>query len=246
MKKAIVLLLAFALAIALAASGLALGMVYTTGKVNLREGPGLGYAKRGAVGKNVLLDYLGETVTDERGVDWYKVDRDGDALWVSSKYAWLEYEPGEPDGDAPTDIEFDPAEVPNYTEVIPWYGHPLEDAAQALDAGEYVYNEYSEIPNQYRNSALRIGGWEIVEFIELTGQGYTLYGAHPGMDVETAKQKLDDAGLRFFSEDWCVCYEHLMDETSFVDFEGDADYNVLLMTNDDGIVTEISLSTYTG
>ena len=51
--------------------------VYTTGNVNLRRGPGLTYEKLGSVLEGTQLVFLGETSTDARGVDWYKVNYKG-------------------------------------------------------------------------------------------------------------------------------------------------------------------------
>lgn len=63
--------------------------VSATGDVNVRTGPGLTYDSTGVAPRGSRLDYLGETSTDERGVDWYKVAYDGQARWVSSTYAVL-------------------------------------------------------------------------------------------------------------------------------------------------------------
>lgn len=61
--------------------------VHTTGDVNLRAGAGKNYDKIGVAMDDTELPYAGETKTDERGVDWYKVLTDDGEAWVSSQYA---------------------------------------------------------------------------------------------------------------------------------------------------------------
>ena len=46
--------------------------VRATGDVNLRVGPGLDYDTVGYVPAGTVMEYLGETSTDSRGVDWYE------------------------------------------------------------------------------------------------------------------------------------------------------------------------------
>lgn len=62
---------------------------YTTGNVNLRIGPGLGYDTVSSIPSGIYIDYLDESFSDERGVTWYYV-RYGDIIgWASSKYVEL-------------------------------------------------------------------------------------------------------------------------------------------------------------
>lgn len=58
----------------------------TTGSVNLRKGPGLGFDKIVAYGKGKILTYLGQYCTDSRGVVWYMVTDGKYTGWMSSKY----------------------------------------------------------------------------------------------------------------------------------------------------------------
>ena len=244
MKKAIALLLL--LAVAAAAPALAEGLAFAIGDVGLRVGPGLDQAVLVTVPDGSPLFFWDDEppVTDDRGVVWHETYYEGDACWFAEADCdLLEYDENQPE--LVPDIDYDPAAVPGYTEVIGWYGKPMREAAEALGLTERLYAP-SEVPLRYRNDAMEIAGMTITNCFLLAGQGYTLYGVHPGMDVETAKQKLDAAGLVFYSEDWCVCYEHLVDETSIIDFDLPTDYNVLLEYNDDNIVTTITLSTYTG
>lgn len=65
------------------------GSAYTTGNVNLRTGPGLGYDSAGSIPSGVYVEYLGESSVDERGVAWYYVRYNGKTGWSSSKYVEL-------------------------------------------------------------------------------------------------------------------------------------------------------------
>ena len=61
--------------------------IKATGDLNVRKGPGLGYAILGAIKKGSTLEFLGEIKKDSRGVYWGKVNYKGSTGWVSSKYA---------------------------------------------------------------------------------------------------------------------------------------------------------------
>ena len=64
--------------------------VRATASVNVRKGPGLGYADMGTLGKGETVPYLGNTSVDDRGVVWYQVDYKTNGIgWVSSVYATL-------------------------------------------------------------------------------------------------------------------------------------------------------------
>lgn len=67
-------------------AALADGKVKTTGSVNLRTGPGLGYKTIRSIGEGVSMSY-DKTKKDDRGVKWYHVTYKGRTGWVSSKYA---------------------------------------------------------------------------------------------------------------------------------------------------------------
>lgn len=67
-------------------SALAESSVKTTGDVNLRKGPGLGYKSIRTIGEGTKLQY-DKTKKDDRGVKWYRVTYKGRTGWVSSKYA---------------------------------------------------------------------------------------------------------------------------------------------------------------
>lgn len=64
-------------------------VVEAEGDVNLRSGPGLGYAILDTMFTGETASYLGVSSTDERGVTWYNVQFDGLSGWVSSTWATL-------------------------------------------------------------------------------------------------------------------------------------------------------------
>ncbi len=110
MKKSIGRMLALALA-ALLACGCALADVRTTANVNVRSGPGLDHEIVATCTAGKALEYLGETQTDDRGVNWYKVSVGDTAGWISSKYAELQGEDAQPTDAAP-DAEPTPTPAP--------------------------------------------------------------------------------------------------------------------------------------
>lgn len=63
--------------------------VVTTASVNLRRGPGTGYARVTSYLKDKKLTYLGSSSTDSRGVVWYKVSDGKYTGWISSVYSDL-------------------------------------------------------------------------------------------------------------------------------------------------------------
>ena len=222
----------------------ALAEVCATGDVNLRLGPGLDYGTVGYVPAGTVMEYLGETSTDSRGVDWYKVSVQGSEVWVSSRYSELTQEtpkfefftpqPGsnayDPDGEK--------------TELSGFYMAPLEQAAAEIGLTGFEVVS-SEAPNQYYDGGARIGGDAVVEFIQLTGPGYTVYGVALGMKIEEAMTLLSRAGLDLTTDrPEIVVFEHPSDENSFVDVEGHDSCINLWCEN--GVVTELDWSTYTG
>ena len=86
-KKLLAALLIAAICLSMAVVALAeSGTVWTTGNVNLRKGPGLGYSSIRSISAGKKLDY-DKTEKDDRGVTWYRVDYKGRTGWVSSRYA---------------------------------------------------------------------------------------------------------------------------------------------------------------
>ena len=223
-----------ALCLALLLCGAALAEVRTTGSVNLRSGPGLDYESLTTIPEGTSLYFYDEISTDERGVDWYNVYYDAGECdgWVSSKYAELvdEYIPR----------QFDLTGLADFTEVSGYYLENLDDVAAALGLTDYRELN-SEVPRQFYSDALTVAGNSMAECFVLTGGGYTLFGAAPGMTLEEARQRLEAAGLVRFSD---YTYEHPGDERSMVIVEG-MDSCVNLWTRGD-IVQELDWSSYTG
>lgn len=62
------------------------GYAHTTGDVNMRSGPGLGYDSLAVISSGNTVEYLGESSVDERGVAWYHIRYNGKEGWGSSKY----------------------------------------------------------------------------------------------------------------------------------------------------------------
>lgn len=62
-------------------------LVRTTGNVNIRSGAGKTYEKLGVAPEGTEYPYAGETLADERGMDWYRIISDDGDAWVSSQYA---------------------------------------------------------------------------------------------------------------------------------------------------------------
>ncbi len=61
----------------------------TGGDSNVRTGAGLGYSSIGCLYEGESAAYLGNSMTDARGVLWYQISFDGRSAWVSSRYTTL-------------------------------------------------------------------------------------------------------------------------------------------------------------
>ena len=245
MKKLLALLLA-ALLVSMSFTALAAGKVRTTASVNLREGPGLDYEVVTSLLKGRELEYLGKTSTDERGVDWYKVRWDGEALWISSRYSYLY---GMEDEDEPDDIDVGDDYMPDFgdpgeTELSLFYLENLKNVALALDLNDYRKETHSEIRNFYSNDALTVGGNDVAEHFTLSGPGYTLFGASVGMKVEDARNALIASGLVAL-KGATNYFQHPADDSSLVNSDG-YDSGISLLTDANGRVSEISWDSYTG
>ncbi len=90
MRKLLSILLALSLILSLAAGTAAAETTYVYiigATVNVREGAGTEYWSLGIAHKGEKLVYQNSTVTDSRGVDWYKVTFKSTTGYVSSRYA---------------------------------------------------------------------------------------------------------------------------------------------------------------
>lgn len=61
----------------------------STGKSNVRTGPGLDYKSLGTLHKGEAATFLGNTSIDDRGVVWFNICFNGKNSWVSSRYTVL-------------------------------------------------------------------------------------------------------------------------------------------------------------
>ena len=210
--------------------------VYTTGNVNLRTGPGLNYDAMGSVPEGSELEYLGEISTDERGVDWYKVDYKGRSAWISSKYSELR-------GEQIWELDaYDPHA--DTVELSGLFMQGLEESARQAGLTSFRVVQ-SEAPYQYYNDAAILGGYSNVDYIEVCGTGYSVYGVTLGMDAREAKALLTEAGLVLFDEyDDVIVFEHRANENSYdLGLEFDSCINLWLSG---GCVTSLDWSVYTG
>ncbi len=91
MKKCLAALLVVAFCLSTVAA-LADGLVWTTGNVNMRKGPGLDYKTIRTISCGTKMEY-DKTKKDDRGVKWYRITYNGRQGWISSKYA-TESKPG--------------------------------------------------------------------------------------------------------------------------------------------------------
>lgn len=274
MKRWMSLLLAAALLFCLGAPALAEDMVYTTASVNLREGPGLSYAKIAALPSGTGLEYLGRISTDDRGVDWYQVRYYGEAVWISSRYAYLDPEAiansytgdgnldygqevtaiplATPQAEITAVPSFDDEAtlaptigVPGMIELSPYYQTGLQDSAIALGLTEYRQDENSELRNMYYNDVLLIAGNDTTEHMRVTGTGYTIFGVYVGMDMTSAQAVLTAAGLVQSSGTMGLYFQHPGPSVSDDDADG-FDSGISAVTDASGSIIEISWSTYTG
>lgn len=262
MKMKFKAILALLLALCLALSAAAMAEVHTTGNVNLRTGPGLDYDSIATVEPDTDLEYLGYTSVDERGVAWYQVDHDG-PCWISSKYSELDEDEVQdfvtPGGEV--DAEHSdagmyagvPAEIPpydaeaakDYIDVAEYYLSNLDEIAAELRLEDYEETD-SEAPRRYSSAVLTLGGKDRVEYVVLRGAGYTVCGAAVGMGVEEAAAALEAAGMEPLSDGASdvLSFQHPAGEDSPAEVDG-FDSCIDLWCSD-GLVYEISWSTYTG
>jgi len=256
-----------AVALALMLCGAALAEVRTTANVWMRSEPNLQGQQITSFPENTSLEYLGETSVDERGVAWYKVSKGDRTGWVSSRYSELLDEQSVVVADATQpeieeqpakEDEADEAEIPqpgsdwltgaepgDLVEVSGWYRESLLDAASALELTGFRFDANSEIPYQYFDDGLTLAGYDDVEYVGVTGPGWSLFGVALGMDAETAREKLALAGLDAADSFYGLNFEHRGGENSLFVDENGHDSCVTVDIVDDA-VAEIHWSTYTG
>lgn len=161
----------------------------------------------------------------------------------------------EPETDAPAEEpaeKADAAPAPDSAnaparpvEMSAYYLNNLVEAANEIGLISYRQVE-SEAPYQYYDKALILAGNQQVESIVVYGPGYEIYGVSVGMDINAARACLNAAGLDYVESVNGVTYEHRATGASlFTDPKGH-DSCINVWVNDNGAVTEIDWSTYTG
>ena len=157
-------------------------IISTSGKVNLRTGPGKDNGTAGQVAKkNTNLGNLIEAEVDSTGNVWYKVRYKNKNVWITSDYARavigdMSYSDNRHvgvDSEDLSDICFS-----FISEAADHYGLEMEMSGEASD------------------DAVTIGGAsDFVEYIELTGEGYALYGIGVGDKLKTVENSMKKNGL---------------------------------------------------
>jgi len=157
----------------------------TSGKVNLRSGPSKDNKRVTQVDKrNTNLGELLDAEADKKGVVWFKVKYKGKNGWITSDYAKAIV--GELDGRTRS---IDGKE----TELTNLYLKSVDEALDVLtleDDGRYDIYE-----TEVSNDAVLLCGNDYVEVIELTGEGYTIYGVKVGDKIKDAQKKFKKANL---------------------------------------------------
>ncbi len=221
MKKLVCMLLA---AVMLCAAAMA--DVVTTGSVNLRDAANRNGKILFSVPADTHLEFLGGVLADERGVIWYQVRYKDTACWVSSMFSELQDQIG------------------NGVELSSYYGKDLYACAMELGLGDFRYNEYSEVPNEYYDEALSLYGNAATESMVLHGTGYTLFDASVGMEIYVVAKMYAERGLDLtYTNDGVYVFEH-KGKPAWGDGKYDSCVNVYFDGN--GYVYEFDWSTYTG
>lgn len=268
MKKLLTLTL---MLLCIALPALADSMLYTTDDVNLREGPGEKFARIGKLAKGTGVEYLGRVSTDNSGMDWYQVRYYGEAVWICSRYAYLDPSviADSYNGDGYLDYNEDVTAIPKATPqpviasvpsldgdsvVSPTFGVPgmiemsvyckvnLKGSAISLGLPEY---KPGNTRNMYYNDILLIAGIDSTDHILVTGPGYTVYGVYVGMDINSAQAVLNAAGLVQMYNGMGLYFQHPASALSSDGGEVSYDASISAVTDGSGKVTEISWSAMT-
>lgn len=160
-------------------------MFTTSAKVNLRSGPSKDKGRVTQVEKrNTCLGELLDAQADSKGVVWFKVKYKNKTGWITSDYSKAVV--GELDGRTRR-IEGKSTELTNL------YLKSVDEAVEALALEEdYRYDAYE---TEASNDSVFLCGDDYVQSIELTGEGYTVYGVKVGDKLKDAKAKFKKARL---------------------------------------------------
>lgn len=217
-------------------SGIKKDIITAIGNVNVRSEHNPDAEIIGTIAQGQTLEYAGEIsafVYDWEKHIWFAVEYKGQKGWVSSKYSYH--------NDAirnRNDISTKPP-----IEVSDYYMEPLIQSSIRLGLLTSEIDNHSEVHYQYTNGPLRIGGFELADYVSLTGSGYTIYGVSVGMDRETARSRMINAGLELYhDEEEEMSFQH----RSFCkSIESAEEYDgVIYVYIREGNVTEIEWVTY--
>lgn len=181
-------------------------------------------------------------------------ENDGKAEVESEGKAEAEAE-DEPEADAPAEEPAGEAdEMPasastnapaRPVELSSYYLNNLVESANEIGLISYRQVE-SETPYQYYDKALILAGNQQVESIVVYGPGYEVYGVSVGMDINAARACLNAAGLDYVESVNGIAYEHKATGASLFTDPNGHDSCINVWVSDNGTVTEIDWSTYTG
>lgn len=216
--------------------GSASAQMLTTGSVNVRSGPGLEYDTISSIAKDELLAFRYSVEVDDRGVEWYRIGYKNLTGWVSSKYVKSLTGPVN---------EVSAEKIYRYKEVAQYFDvEDIDKAAKEIGLDQYYLPYGPEGPTVYYDESLMFGV-KNVQYMELTGPGYTIHGAAVGMTLEEAGAKLREAGFvgRSDGED-CDSFERPTPEGSWLEWaEHDS---ILYLEHENGIVYSLDWNAYSG
>lgn len=215
--------------------GTASAQMLTTGSVNVRSGPGLEYNTIGSIAEDELLVFRDLVEVDERGVEWYCIGYKNLNGWVSSKYVKSIVEPVD---------EVSAEKISRYKEIAQYFdAEDIDKAAKEIGLDQYYLPYGDEGPTVYYDESL-VFGVKNVQYMTLTGPGYTIHGAAVGMTLEEVGAKLREAGFVGWSdEEDCTSFESPTPEGSDLELEFDS---VLYISHENGIVYSVHWDAYSG
>ena len=166
-------------------------MFTTSGKVNMRSGPGKGNKVVTQVEKRgTRLGQLLDAKADNKDVVWFKAKYKGKTGWITSDYA--DAVAGAPDGS----VRYIEGKA---TELSHLYLRSIDEAMDLLELDEDYRFEAYDMGGS--NDAVYIAGNQYTEFIQLDGEGYAVYGVKIGDKIRDAQKKFAKANLVLQGED---------------------------------------------
>ena len=151
----------------------------------MRSGPSMGTKRVQQIEKrNTNLGELLDAQADDKGAVWFNVKYKSKKGWVTSEFAVAVA--GKPNGRIRL-IKGNENELTNLY---------LKSTSEVLDAMTLEDDgRYDIYQTEVSNEAVFLCGNDYVEVIELTGEGYTIYGVEVGDKIKDAQKKLKKAHL---------------------------------------------------